>query len=147
MKKLALFASVLMLGALTAGAGTLGVAAFNDGAGTTDINLTPASLQATFLSLRNNTGSASEYTVLYYSLQGVDRTPGANTFTVAGNAARSWRPVATDANEGAGSSIPNATGTAGAGTASILYTDATAPSGIARIFVGNQSSYSWSLIP
>ncbi|NUM55995.1 MAG: hypothetical protein HUU46_20330 [Candidatus Hydrogenedentes bacterium] len=147
MKKLALFASVLMLGALTAGAGTLGVAAFNDGAGTTDINLTPSSLQATFMTLKNNTGSPQEYTILYYSLQGVDRTPAANTFTIAGNAARSWRPVATDANEGAGSTIPNATGTAGAGTASILYTDSPAPSGVVRIFVGNQSSYSWSMIP
>jgi hypothetical protein len=148
MKKLALFASVAMLGVLSASAGTLGVATFNDGGGTTDAQLIPPSLQASFISLRNNTASAQEYTILYYSLQGVDRTPSPNTFSIAGNAARAWRPVATDANEGAGSTIPNATGTAGAGTASILYTETPAPSGAIRTFVGvANTSYSWALIP
>ncbi|MCC6796069.1 MAG: hypothetical protein IT366_13200 [Candidatus Hydrogenedentes bacterium] len=151
MKKLALFASVLMLGVLTASAGTLGVASFSDGGGNVDSQLFPPSLAATFLALKNNEATANEYTVLYFGLDGSNRTPVANTFSIAGNAARGWRPVQTDPNEGVGSLIPNATGTAGAGTASILYSDAVAPSGAVRIFVGGaagaNSSYAWSMIP
>jgi hypothetical protein len=149
MKKLALFASVLMLGVLAASAGTLGVAQFNDIPGVADVvTLIQPVGNATFLTVKNNTGSTATYTVLYYSLLGVDRTPGANTFTVAGNAARGWRPVQTDASEGAGSTIPNATGTAGAGTASIIYTDSPPPSGRVLTTVGvAQLAYAWSMIP
>ena len=152
MKKLALFASVLMLGVLTASAGTLGVASFSDGGGNVDSQLFPPTLAATFLALKNNEATTNTYTVLYFDLLGNSRTPAANTFTIAGNAARGWRPVATDPNEGAGSLIPSATaGSPGAGSASILYSDAIAPSGAVRIFVGGaagaNSSYAWSMIP
>lgn len=151
MKKLALFASVLMLGVLTASAGTLGVASFSDGGGNVDSQLFPPSLAATFLALKNNQATTSTYTVLYFGLDGSNRTPTNNTFSIAGNAARGWRPVATDPNEGAGSLVPNATAGSGAGTASILYTDAVAPSGAVRVFVGGaagaNSSYAWSMIP
>ncbi|HRI86906.1 MAG TPA: hypothetical protein PLJ47_14845 [Candidatus Hydrogenedentes bacterium] len=148
MKKLAMFAAVVMFGVVAASAGTLGVASFSDGGGATGTNLFPTSLAATFLALKNNQSTTSTYTVLYFGLDGTNRTPAANTFTVAGNAARGWRPVATDPNEGVGSTVPNATGTAGAGTASILYTDAVAPSGAVRIFVGGvNSAYAFSMIP
>jgi hypothetical protein len=151
MKKLALFASVLMLGVLAASAGTLGVAQFNDSAVTCDpATLIPTTAgNATFLTLKNNTGAAAEYTVLYFSLLGVDRTPGANTFSIAGNAARGWRPVQTDASEGAGSDIPNATGSGAPGTASIIYTGAASDvSGRALTTAGVvQIAYAWTLVP
>ncbi|MBM3289926.1 MAG: hypothetical protein FJY92_07220, partial [Candidatus Hydrogenedentes bacterium] len=110
MKKLALFALVAMVGVVSAGAGTLGVAQFNDAAVTCDTaTLIPTTAgNATFLTLKNNTGSDQTYTVLYFALTGANRTPAANTFTIGANAARGWRPVQTDASEGAGSSIPNA---------------------------------------
>lgn len=152
MKKLALFASVVMLGVLTAGAGTLGVAGFSDGAGSTNSQLFPANGQfaASFIQLKNNTGSTQTYSVLYYANDGTNRTPAANSFTIPAFAARGWRPVATDANEGVGSTIPNATGTAGAGSAVILFTESPAPSGAIRVFVGGlngaNSSYSWTLV-
>ncbi len=148
MKKLALFASVVMFGVVAASAGTLGVASFSDGGGNTDAQLFPPSLAATFLALKNNESTTSTYTILYFGLDGTSRTPAANTFAIAGNAARGWRPVASDPNEGVGSSVPNATGAAGAGTASILYTDANAPSGAVRVFVGTvNSTYAFSMIP
>ena len=149
MKKLALIASVVMLGVLTAGAGTIGVAQFNDGGGTTDTQFFPASLQASFITLKNNDGVTNTYTIAYYTLTGTSRGPsGANTFTIGGNSARTWRPVQTDPNEGAGSLIPGATGTGGAGTASIAYSDTNPPSGMVRIFVGGaQSAYAWTLLP
>ena len=150
MKKLALFASVLMLGALTAAAGTLGVAQFNDIAPSCDpTTLLPTTAQnATFLTLKNNTGTTQTYTILYYALIGTDRTPAANTFTIGANAARGWRPVQTDASEGAGSAIPNATGSGGAGTASIVFSDAVTPSGRVLTTVGSVGlAYAWSMIP
>lgn len=150
MKKLALFASVLMLGVLTASAGTLGVASFSDGGGQTNSQLFPPTLAATFLALKNNEATANEYTILYFGLDGSNRTPVANTFSIGGNAAVGWRPVATDTNEVAG--IPNATAGPGGATASILYTDAIAPSGAVRVFVGpgtgsNNSSYAFTMLP
>ena len=152
MKKLALFASVLMLGVLTASAGTLGIASFSDGGGATDAQLFPSSLAATFLALKNNEATTNVYTILYFGLDGSNRTPVANTFSIAANAARGWRPVnSTDTNQGVGISLPHATGAAGSGTASILYTDAVAPSGAVRVFVGGaagaNSSYAFSMIP
>lgn len=148
MKKLALFASVLMLGVLTAGAGTLGVAQFNDGGGQTNTELFPPTLQASWIALKNNTGSTATYTILYYGLDGSNRTPAANTFTVAANSTVGWRPVATDTNEIPG--IPNATAGSGAGSASILYSGtSTDVSGRVAVFVGgtNPNTYAFALIP
>ena len=145
MKKLALFVSVVMLGALAASAGTLGIAQFNDGGGQTDSLLFPTTLQASWISLKNNDATTTTFTVLYYGLDGTNRTPAANTFTIAGNAAVGWRPVATDTNEIAG--IPNATAGAGSGTASILYTGAD-PSCRVAVFVGGvNSTYAFTAIP
>lgn len=149
MKKLALITSVVMLGAMTALAGTISVPAFNDGGDNTNAQLFPSNgLQATFIALKNNEATTNTYTVLYFFNTGVDRTPAANTFTIAGNAARGWRPVADDPNEGVGQAIPNATGTAGAGSATILYSELTPPSGRVLINVGTvNSSYSFALVP
>jgi len=153
MKKIALFAMVAMMGVLSAGAGTLGIAQFNDRAPTCDaLTLIPTTNEfASFITLKNNTGSTNEYTILYFSMLGVSRTPTANTFTVAGNAARVWRPVQNDTggSEGAGTAIPNATGSQGAGSASILFSDAVNPSGrvltTART-VDGPLSYAWTAI-
>jgi len=145
MKKLALFASVLMLGVLTAGAGTLGIAQFNDGGGQTNSLLFPATLQASWIALKNNDATTTTFSVLYFGLNGASRTPAANTFSVAGNAAVGWRPVASDTNEIPG--VPNATGTAGAGTAAIVYPGAV-PSCRVAVFVGTvNSTYAFSAIP
>ena len=151
MKKLALFASVLMLGVLAASAGTLGVAQYNDD----PVTATPSTLiptgtgYASFLTVKNNTAANQTYTILYFSLQGVDRTPGANTFTISANSARGWRPVETDAgSEGAGSTVPNATAGPN-GTASIIYSAVgNAPSGRVLTTVGVANlAYAWSMIP
>lgn len=155
MKKLALFASVMMLGVLAASAGTIGVPQYNDVTTATDANLFPtADGQAAFIALKNNDAVDHTYTILYYSLTGSDRTPASNTFTIAANAARGWRPIANDANEGAGQTIPNAgtggTGSTTAGAAAILYTDTVAPSGrvLQLITAGTvKSTYSYSLVP
>ncbi|MDZ4860095.1 MAG: hypothetical protein SGI88_14045 [Candidatus Hydrogenedentes bacterium] len=152
MKKLALFASVIMFGALAASAGTMGVAAFSDGAGGTNSQLFPTTGQfaATFLTLHNNTNATNVYTILYFANDGTARG-GAQTFAIPANAARGWRPVATDANEGVGSSIPNASGAAGAGSATILFTDAVPPSGAVRVFVGgaagSNAAYGFAMVP
>ncbi len=95
MKKFALIAAVLMVGVLAASAGTLGVAQFNDPNNVTDpATLLPTTAgNASFITLKNNDGVTNTYTVLYFTLQGVSRTPAANTFTIAANASRVWRPV------------------------------------------------------
>lgn len=149
MKKVAIICSVVMLGALTALAGTISVPQFNDGGGdTTDAAFFPPSNSATFISLHNNTSVAQEYTIVYFSGTGAPRTPANNTFSIAGNASLGWRPVATDTNEGAGNGVPNASGAGGNGSATILYTDTIDPSG--RVFVTvalSQSSYGFALFP
>ncbi len=149
MKKTAIICSVVMLGALTALAGTISVPQFNDGGGDTDSGFFPPSNSATFITLHNNTAVAQEYTILYYSGTGANRTPAVNTFSIGGNASIGWRPVSTtDANEGAGAAVPNATGAGGNGSATILYADTIDPSG--RVFVNvaaSLSSYAFALFP
>ncbi len=146
MKKVAFVFSVLVLGAATALAGTISIPSFNDGGDQTDGNLFPTVDSATFITLKNNTTVTQTYTILYYRLTGADITPADNTFTIAGNAARGWRPVATDTNEGAGSAIPNTVGNFAA-SATILYTDSVDPSGRVVIFSNTGSSYAFALFP
>ncbi|GMV91114.1 MAG: hypothetical protein AMXMBFR82_08920 [Candidatus Hydrogenedentota bacterium] len=147
MKKATFVFSILVLGAVTAFAGTISVPSFNDGGGDTDANLFPPSDSATFITLKNNTSVTQTYTILYYRLTGADITPTENTFTIGGNAARGWRPVSTtDPNEGAGGAIPNTTGNFAA-SATILYTDSVDPSGRVAIFSSTGSSYAFALFP
>lgn len=157
MKKIALFALVAMMGVLSATAGTLGVAQFNDRAATCDaLTLIPTTNEfATFLTLKNNTGATVTYTIQYFTLTGTSRGPtGPNTFAIGPNAARVWRPVQTDTSgaEGPGTAIPNADGSGGAGTASILYPGSNPQDVSGRALTTARTadgpiSYAWSLIP
>jgi len=147
MKKVAILFSILVLGAVTAFAGTISVPSFNDGGNDTDANLFPTNDSATFITLKNNTNTTQIYTVLYFRLTGVDITPVERTFSIGANAARGWRPVSsTDPNEGLGAGIPNATVNAAA-SATILYTDATDPSGRVVVFSSAGTSYGFALFP
>ena len=156
MKKLALFASVVMLGALAASAGTIGVPQFNDGTAAVGGDLFPTSDgQAAFIALKNNDAVAHEYTILYYGMSGETRFASPNTFSIAANAARGWRPIANDAAaEGLGVTIPNqgtaVTGSPVVGNATILYTDTLDPSGrvLQTVTAGTaKTSYAYSLVP
>ena len=161
MKKAAMFALMVMFVAVTATAGTIGVPQFNDEAVATGADLFPtATGKATFIALKNNTATDAEYTILYFGLTGGNRTPGANTFSIAGNAARGWRPIQTDPNEGAGQLIPNATAPGGgdlasptAGTATILYTGGSSDvSGRVLGFItgttaATNAAYAFALVP
>jgi hypothetical protein len=145
MKKAVIMFSILVLGAVAAYAGTISIPVYVDFGGDSDGNLIPPNGSATWIALKNNTASAQEYTVLYHTLAGVDVSPvsaAARTFSVGANASIGWRPVSsTDPNEVAGASVPNATSSA-TGSATILYVDATDPSG--RVFGINASGYAYS---
>ncbi len=154
MKKVAVFVAILGLGAMTALAGTISVPHYVDRGTDTDSGLFPPSLDASWVVLKNNTASPQVYTLLYFSLKGDDLSPTDNTFSIAGNSARGWRPFNTsDGNQGAGASIPHAQSIAptapdGVGSITILYSDPAAPSG--RVLInqaGSNSSYAYSLIP
>lgn len=150
MKKVAFMFSILALGAVVALAGTISVPQFNDGGGNTNSSFFPTTLSATFINLKNNTSTAQTYTILYYSLDGVNRTPAVNTFSIAANASVGWRPFnATDPNQGpSGILIPSKVGPEGAGSATILYTDTVDPSGRVLVNVaGSVSSYGYALFP
>jgi hypothetical protein len=134
------------MGAATAGAVTLSFAQANDGGGNVDSSLMPPSLSATFFSVSEVDGTNQTLTLLYFGLDGSNRTPSANTTTIAGNSARGWRPVANDPAEGAGQSIPNATGTAGALTCQVISTGNIR--GRALVNVGGvNASYAFAAIP
>jgi len=150
MKKVTIMFSVLALGAVAALAGTISVPQYNDGGGDTNSAFFPPTLSATFINLKNNTSVTQTYTILYYTLDGFDRTPAANTFSIDANSSVGWRPFnATDANQGpSGILIPSKVGPEGAGSATILYTDTVDPSG--RVLInaaGSQSSYAYALFP
>ena len=149
MRKFTVLFTAVVLGTVAAFAGVISVPQFSDGGGSTNSSFFPTANSATFIAMKNNTSTTQTYTVLYYSLVGVNRTPTANTFTIAGNASVSWRPVADDPNEGVlGQAVPNATGTGGSGSATILYSDSTDPSGRVLVNAGaTLSSYGYALFP
>ena len=63
-----------------------------------------------FIGVANTTSSAVVMTLTYTTPQGVDVTPGANTYSIPANQSVSWEPAQNNPNaEGVGANVPNAT--------------------------------------
>lgn len=126
MKKLAIIASVLVLGATVAMASSLSIPFFRD-TGTNLSGGVPTSGFAGFIGIRNNTTRDIVVQVVYNALVNnafVNSAPA--TFLLQANASVSWRPVANDPAEGAGQSVPNMTLGSTAGAATLSWTGGSA---------------------
>ena len=122
MKKSLVVVSLLLVGGAVAVAGTINVPFYLDNGSQTSSTGIPPTGNATWICLKNpSPSSAMEATIRYFDNDGTERTPSTNTFTLNAGAALSWRPVATDTNEGSGAAVPNKDGGKSAGTAIITY--------------------------
>lgn len=124
MKKLFVMGLVLVLGAGVAMAVSLNVPFFLDDGDNLSGN-TPTVGSAGFIGIKNTTGAPIIVRVDYTSV--VDGVPVVEdntdaTFELGANAAISFRPVATDGVEGAGSIVRNMASGKGAGSATIIWT-------------------------
>lgn len=103
MKKLAIFAVVMMIGASAALASTLNVPFFRDA---------PDLARGTraFIGVKESSGADQTITIVYTALNisgdPVDQTV---TFALGANQSVSWEPVEDGANEGTGQAVPNMT--------------------------------------
>lgn len=125
MKKLALVAGVLTLGAGVAFASSLTVPFFLDNA-PVPFNTATGNQQAAFIALHNNLSVDIEVSVDYFDAGGdgtVDQqTPSPNTFNLPANATFSFRPVADDSGaEASGAVVPNMPGGEKAGTVIVSW--------------------------
>ncbi len=127
MKKFLVTGLVLVLGAGVAMAVSLNVPFFLDNGGNL-VGSTPDTGSAGFIGIKNTTGAAIVVRVDYASVVAgaiVIEDNTANTFELAANASISFRPVATDGAEGAGSIVTNMQSGNVAGSASIIWTTGT----------------------
>lgn len=113
MKKLIVFATVMVIGAGVAMGATLTVPFFFDQGDSAVNNFPPTVGNMSFIGIKNNTASDIEVQVTYADPSG-DIDPS-NTFLLKGGQGLSWRPFADDVGiEGAdGNSVGDATFQAG----------------------------------
>ena len=125
MKKFAMFAGVMVLGATVALASSLNVPFFLDRA-PSDGSFPPSSLEASFIALHNNLSVDLEVQIDYFDA-GQDgtvdqQTPANNTFLLPANATYSFRPIGDDpATEVAAAVVPNMPGGEKAGSCVVTW--------------------------
>ena len=108
MKKLSIFVALMMVAGV-ASANTIVVPFFNDGG---SLASETAAGMRTYIRVKALDAETTVCTITYVDINGVDGTPGDNTFVLAPLATVGFRPVADDSvSEGAvGQAVPNATG-------------------------------------
>ena len=120
MKKLALFAGVVMLGAGVAFASSLNVPFFLDRA-PNDGTFPPSANEGSYIGIHNNLSVDLEVAIQYFDNNANDATPANNTFTLPANSTYSFRPVGDDPTvEGPAAAVPNIT-TGKSGTATLTW--------------------------
>ena len=113
-------------------------------------NFAPATGTATFIAIKNGTGSDQTCTITMSDYAGVDVTPAANTFVATAGQTISIRPVATDVNsEAPGLSGMNATGPpAGSAVSVQIDLPGTATQWSCRVSALNATaSFGYTVIP
>jgi hypothetical protein len=124
MKKMFLLGAMSVALVGVAFASSIAVPFFQDNAPATPFP--PTTGTAAFVGLHNNTDGPITCYVTYMVADattgaGIDVTPEANSFTLPAYGSISFRPFATATNEGAGSIVPNMTGTKANGAATITW--------------------------
>ncbi len=139
MKKFAVLATVVLLGAGTAFAGSVVAPWFLDNAAAGA--WPPSAGTATFITVTNTTSSPMTLTITYRDPNGADATPSPNTFILNAYSPVSFRPTVLDTTtEGpAGQAVPDMTGALPKGSARISWLGGTAKDiqGRSTLITGN----------
>lgn len=117
------FIVMALLVAVSAGAfaSSLAVPWFWDAA-PDDSGYPPSAGSSTYIALKNNTDEALVCQIIYYTGAG-EQQEAVNTFEIAADSARSFRPAGTDGSEGSASVIGNADNAAGSAVVKFVGTE------------------------
>ncbi len=150
MKKLIVVAAILAVGG-TAFAASLNVPWFLD-RGAADATWPPTTLEKTFITVKNTTGSDIVVTIAYTSADGTSNdgwteTDG-NTFLLEASTAIGFRPGANDpALEGAGAAVPNCDTASPKGSCTLSWPDGAATDIQGRLIEGQLNKIYGYLLP